>query len=293
LAEKTVHVADYLYRYYDPLTGRWPSRDPIEEEGGFNLYGFIGNDGVNWLDLLGLDLHACARCHGSLDGQYGNIAAFGKDAIASDWQNILANFASDDGTRFNKQVVGIVKSGCGVVILVAAVTAEVGSLGASSCMLPLAVVGSLNLVRSGFTEAATAYSDSSQTFDLAEQLTNQGYDCCDAECMVTFLDVSTLIYPTYAVRYTTTVYRVEGTLNTRINISETGHVSLAQNKLSDNVLYVNFGDKSRAIDFLEKQIASGWDGAVMKTFKVRCEYLQKLNTAVPQDKPVRRKAGWC
>jgi RHS repeat-associated protein len=55
LAEKTVHVADYLYRYYDPLTGRWPSRDPIEEEGGFNLYGFVGNDGVKEIDVLGLD----------------------------------------------------------------------------------------------------------------------------------------------------------------------------------------------------------------------------------------------
>ncbi len=32
----------------------WPSRDPIEEAGGVNLYGFVGNDGVNWMDLLGL-----------------------------------------------------------------------------------------------------------------------------------------------------------------------------------------------------------------------------------------------
>jgi RHS repeat-associated protein len=44
----------YGYRWYDPMTGRWPSRDPIEEEGGLNLYGFVGNDGVNALDLLGL-----------------------------------------------------------------------------------------------------------------------------------------------------------------------------------------------------------------------------------------------
>ena len=57
LAEKTVHVADYLYRYYDPLTGRWPSRDPIEERGGMNLYGFVGNDGMNRMDILGLDWH--------------------------------------------------------------------------------------------------------------------------------------------------------------------------------------------------------------------------------------------
>jgi hypothetical protein len=54
LAENAVHVADYLYRYYDPLTGRWPSRDPIEERGGANLYGFVGNDGVNRFDVLGL-----------------------------------------------------------------------------------------------------------------------------------------------------------------------------------------------------------------------------------------------
>jgi RHS repeat-associated protein len=43
----------YGYRYYDPETGRWPSRDPIEEQGGINLYGFVGNDGVNKWDLLG------------------------------------------------------------------------------------------------------------------------------------------------------------------------------------------------------------------------------------------------
>jgi uncharacterized protein RhaS with RHS repeats len=48
-------VTYYSYRWYDPLTGRWPSRDPIEEEGGINLYGFVRNDGVNRVDLLGLD----------------------------------------------------------------------------------------------------------------------------------------------------------------------------------------------------------------------------------------------
>ena len=43
-----------LYRAYDPVTGRWPSRDPIQERGGVNLYGFVGNDGVNSWDVLGL-----------------------------------------------------------------------------------------------------------------------------------------------------------------------------------------------------------------------------------------------
>jgi RHS repeat-associated protein len=48
-------VTYYGYRYYDPVTGRWPSRDPIEEKGGLNLYGFVGNDGVNTIDIFGLE----------------------------------------------------------------------------------------------------------------------------------------------------------------------------------------------------------------------------------------------
>jgi RHS repeat-associated protein len=44
----------YGYRWYDPVTGRWPSRDPIEEGGGVNLYGMVGNGGVNVVDRLGL-----------------------------------------------------------------------------------------------------------------------------------------------------------------------------------------------------------------------------------------------
>jgi integrase/recombinase XerD len=56
---ETMHVACYGYRYMDPLTGRWPSRDPIGERGGLNLYGFVGNDGVNQVDVLGLGLKDC------------------------------------------------------------------------------------------------------------------------------------------------------------------------------------------------------------------------------------------
>jgi RHS repeat-associated protein len=48
-------VMYYGYRFYDPETGRWPSRDPIEENGGINLYSFVGNDGVNLVDFLGLE----------------------------------------------------------------------------------------------------------------------------------------------------------------------------------------------------------------------------------------------
>jgi RHS repeat-associated protein len=79
-------VAYYGYRYYDPKTGRWPSRDPIEEvahkifRGGrqsyrvdavliidmrldeeINLYRFVFNNPKNRVDYLGLG-HNFGRC---------------------------------------------------------------------------------------------------------------------------------------------------------------------------------------------------------------------------------------
>jgi RHS repeat-associated protein len=46
----------YGFRYYNPSTGRWLSRDPIEETGGLNLYGMVANNPINYWDYLGLDL---------------------------------------------------------------------------------------------------------------------------------------------------------------------------------------------------------------------------------------------
>jgi RHS repeat-associated protein len=47
----------YGYRYYNPNTGRWLSRDPAEEdEGGLNLYGFVGNDPTEQCDALGFKI---------------------------------------------------------------------------------------------------------------------------------------------------------------------------------------------------------------------------------------------
>ena len=43
----------YGYRYYNASTGRWLNRDPAEEEGGKNLYGFVSNDPSDWLDTDG------------------------------------------------------------------------------------------------------------------------------------------------------------------------------------------------------------------------------------------------
>jgi hypothetical protein len=45
--------ANFAQAHYDPNLGRWVNRDPIEESGGENLYGFVGNNGLNSIDYLG------------------------------------------------------------------------------------------------------------------------------------------------------------------------------------------------------------------------------------------------
>ena len=46
----------YNYRHLNPLDGRWISRDPIKEQGGWNLFAFVGNRSTNLFDELGFKL---------------------------------------------------------------------------------------------------------------------------------------------------------------------------------------------------------------------------------------------
>ncbi len=61
----------YGFRYYDSRNGRFLGRDPIGEQGGLNLYGFVGNNPVNRWDYLGMDSDDCsgweAAIHGGCD----------------------------------------------------------------------------------------------------------------------------------------------------------------------------------------------------------------------------------
>jgi len=46
----------YRARFMNPRLGRWLSRDPIGENGGINLYGYVGNNPISYTDPLGLFL---------------------------------------------------------------------------------------------------------------------------------------------------------------------------------------------------------------------------------------------
>lgn len=65
----------YGLRYYSPTLGRFINKDPIEEQGGLNLYGFVGNDGVNRWDYLGMTVQYAPRSGWLLYGEQGNTQA--------------------------------------------------------------------------------------------------------------------------------------------------------------------------------------------------------------------------
>lgn len=44
----------YGYRFYSSMTKRWMTKDPLGEQGGINLYGFIAGNPVNNVDIYGL-----------------------------------------------------------------------------------------------------------------------------------------------------------------------------------------------------------------------------------------------
>lgn len=49
-------IVYYGYRYYNSSSGRWLSRDPAQERGGKNLYGFTGNNPIERIDRNGLNI---------------------------------------------------------------------------------------------------------------------------------------------------------------------------------------------------------------------------------------------
>jgi len=87
------HSYYYGYRHYAPKFGCWLSKDPIGEEGGWNLYNFASNNGVNIIDVLGQKItlvdkkdfnqeSISASSHGSGRGQ--TIIEKGGPAISCD-----------------------------------------------------------------------------------------------------------------------------------------------------------------------------------------------------------------
>jgi len=81
----------YGFRYYNPQTGRFANRDPIEERGGVNLYGMVKNNPVNYWDYLGLSLTFYTGGVAPKWANFGGISG----ATLSGWPEQVATASGD------------------------------------------------------------------------------------------------------------------------------------------------------------------------------------------------------
>jgi RHS repeat-associated protein len=96
----------YDYRLYEPGLQRWINADPIEEDGGINLYGFVYNDPTDLLDLYGLDWWDDWQdwSEGASEAFYGSLA--GLDPLG------LVPIAPDNPNMQGGQYVGLAGGMC-------------------------------------------------------------------------------------------------------------------------------------------------------------------------------------
>ncbi len=103
----------YEYRPYDPPRARWLTRDPLGEAGGMNLYAFVGNNPVNWVDPWGL-LYAEQYAVGgaAIGGSLVAGASLAAD-VATGGLNILATPTEIAG---GMAIGGIIGGGIGTLL---------------------------------------------------------------------------------------------------------------------------------------------------------------------------------
>ena len=84
----------YGYRYYNPSTGRWPSRDPIYEKGGLNIYTFVKDNPIGTVDKIGLTYTIS-----NLKTPYGSWIISLKPLIhdGEQWQGFRSMYIPEDG----------------------------------------------------------------------------------------------------------------------------------------------------------------------------------------------------
>jgi len=94
--------------FYNPIQGRWFSRDPLGERGGKNLYGFVRNGTLNRIDALGLDdiwggsaWASCnlLTCYSALAAAHARIRNRAASEARSVWGGLGMQYGPEDALR--------------------------------------------------------------------------------------------------------------------------------------------------------------------------------------------------
>jgi RHS repeat-associated protein len=78
LYDSTTGLVRFGARDYDSSIGRWLNKDPIRFDGGWNLYAYVGNDPVNYIDPTGkILLNSVTAIAGAISGGVGGYITSG------------------------------------------------------------------------------------------------------------------------------------------------------------------------------------------------------------------------
>jgi RHS repeat-associated protein len=90
------------YRFYSPVLGRWMTQDPIGYAGGLNLYEYVGNNPVSWIDPKGLtlvvqgNLSEYWQAIGYMNRDSGMSAIIKELTLSSTTYTVVFNNVNDD-----------------------------------------------------------------------------------------------------------------------------------------------------------------------------------------------------
>ena len=126
-------IAGYGFRYYDPVAGRWLSRDPIGEVGDLGLYLFALNNPLSYFDAVGwfaelapYDEDKCRRLKSYRDTQLDNAGDMIDDFDEfRDLINYVRNWAY--AQIFTSFSVGAVSAATSIIIRPAVAASSAGS----------------------------------------------------------------------------------------------------------------------------------------------------------------------
>jgi RHS repeat-associated protein len=100
------------YRFYAPHLGRWLNRDPLQEDGGINLYAYVNGDPMGYVDPDGRSsiaspIFSGIRVGWVIGGPYGAIiggaATFGTLCLATDLCSF--NESAEDPDDITKDLI--------------------------------------------------------------------------------------------------------------------------------------------------------------------------------------------
>jgi filamentous hemagglutinin len=115
--------------------------------------------------------------------------------------------------------------------------------------------------------------------DITEQIVQQTPGA-SASLWLTWLGADERVLAPTRGGGTVRVFRVEGTPNTRVLIGDAGEVAIVDASKS---LFLNFGSRARAEQYLAQKLAKGLPGAEVKSFEVPKSFVDELRaSAVPE-----------